>query len=184
MRRLAPIALLALIAAGCGDQRTRPPDVEHPDAPTRFEAVTLDGTGVRLTRPVNWIALAPHPPLEGGARSKTATVAVWRYPRTEPLPRTDAALEEAKTRLLDRVRQRNPTFVLRTSQVTRIAGARAIQLTGRETVAGFDYDVRSAHLFKAGAEIVVDAYAPPEDFPRVDATVFQPVLERLEVTAP
>ncbi len=34
------------------------------------------------------------------------------------------------------------------------------------------------------AEVVVDAYAPPEDFARVDASVFQPALDSLEVGRP
>ena len=62
--------------------------------------------------------------------------------------------------------------------------ARAIELTGTQTVAGFTYDVRSAHLFREGAEVVVDAYAPPADFPRVDRTVFEPALRSLKLSSP
>jgi hypothetical protein len=184
VRRLVLIAV-ALLAAGCGNQRTKPPDVLHADPPAKFVTERPPGTGVTYTRPENWTPLDPKPPqFVGGARSKTATFAIWRYPRTEPLPRGEAALQKAMTRLVDRIRQRNPTFVLSTSDVTIIGGARAIELTGRQTVAGFDYDVRSAHLFKAGAEIVVDAYAPPEDFPRVEASVFGPLLGDLVVKRP
>jgi hypothetical protein len=145
---------------------------------------TLRGQGISYRRPRNWDQLAPAGSLVGGLTSRTATVAVWRYPRTEPLPGDRAELERVQTLLLDRVRQRNPTFTLRTSEITELAGAPAIELTGSQSSAGFAYDVRSAHLFKAGAEVVVDAYAPSGDFARVDRQVFRPLLASLKLTAP
>lgn len=185
MCRLAPLALLAaLLAAGCGEERTRVPDVAHALPPAGFTPFAVPGTGVSFDRPKNWIELDPAPPLAGGVRSRTATVAVWRYPRAEPLPRGRSALDQARARLLDRVRARNPTFAVRTSVVTHLGGARGIELTGRQRIGGFTYDVRSAHLFKARAEVVIDAYAPPADFARVDATVFEPLLRSLRVTKP
>jgi hypothetical protein len=184
--RPAPIlaAAVALLAAGCGEQRTPTPDVQHADPPKGFKTLKPKGTGIRFSHPTNWTPLPARLPFIGGARSKTATLAVWRYPRTEPPPRGRIALEDAMTRLIDSARVRNPTFAVRSSEVTRIGGARGIELTGTQFVAGFEYRVRSAHLFKAGAEIVVDAYAPPDDFPRVDETVFRPVLRELRVTRP
>lgn len=175
MRRRLAIVLLAVAATGCGEARKQAPPVAHADAPQGFRETTL--TGVTFRRPSNWKDLPPVPPLEGGVRSNTATVAVWRYPRTEPLPSGGAALEAAKTALIDRTLQRNPTFVLRTSAV----GRRRIELTGRQTVAGFPVDVRSVHVFHDGAEIVVDAYAPPADFARVDRTVFAPLIASLRL---
>lgn len=184
MRRLAAIGLLAALLAGCGETRTRPLDVEHADAPIGSRPVSLPGAGVTFTAPQNWRDVAAAPPLAGGIRSKTATVAVWRYPRTEPLPRRAAALRAARTRLVERVRQRNPTFAVASSQVRRRGGAPAVELTGRQTIGALPYEVRSSHLFKAGAEVVVDAYAPPGDFARVDRTVFKPLLASLKVAKP
>jgi hypothetical protein len=178
VRRLILIAVLLL--AGCGEQRKTAVDVVHPDAPAGFSDSTV--TGVTFRRPTNWMDLEAAPPLEGGVRSKTATVAVWRYPRTEPLPEGRSALEEAKTRLLERVHQRSPTFTVRTSEVKSLAGVQGIEVTGRQIVAGFTVDVRSAHVFKDGAEVVVDAYAPPGDFARVDRTVFVPLIASLRLS--
>lgn len=178
MRRLLPV-LIVLLLAGCGEQRKAAGEVAHADAPRGFRSTAVEG--ITFDRPANWQDLAPAPPLIGGVRSNTATVAIWRYPRTEPLPADAAALESAKTALLDRVRRRNPTFAVRTSEVKDLGGARGIELTGRQTVAGFTVDVRSAHVFKRGAEVVVDAYAPVADFPRVDRTVFVPLIASLRV---
>ena len=177
--RRASIVLCLVALAGCGEERKTPGDVAHADAPSGFRETTVDR--VTFSRPSNWSDLQPAPPMAGGVRSKTATVAVWRYPRTEPLPTDAAALEQARTALLDRVRQRNPTFVVRSSEVTDLGGARGVELTGRQTVAGFIVDVRSAHVFDDGAEVVVDAYAPPGDFARVDRTVFARLIASLKV---
>lgn len=169
MRRLALLVLI-LFAAGCGEERKPAPDLARADPPRGFRESTVGGVSFR--RPVNWADLAAAPPLAGGVRSKTATVAIWRYPRTEALPADSTALEQAKTALIDRARRRNPTFSVRTSTVK----GRGVELTGRQTVAGFEVDVRSYHLFADGSEVVVDAYAPPADFPRVDRTVFDPLM--------
>jgi hypothetical protein len=184
VRRLAPIAAAAVLLAGCGERRTRPPDLTHAQAPQCCVHTVLRGQGISYRRPRNWAQLAAEGSLAGGVTSRAATVAVWRYPRTEPLPRDRAALEEVETLLLDRVRQRNPTFTLQKSEIVRIGGAPAIELVGSQTASGFGYDVRSAHVFRAGAEVVVDAYAPSGEFPRVDREVFRPLLASLEVTRP
>ncbi len=174
MRRAAALICL-LVLTGCGEARKPAPQVAHADPPRGFRESTV--TGVSFRRPANWGDLEPVPPLAGGVRSKTATVAVWRYPRTEPLPRGAEALAAAETALVERARQRNPTFAVRTSAVK----GRGVELTGRQTVAGFTVDVRSLHLFADGTEVVVDAYAPPADFARVDRTVFTPLLASVRI---
>jgi hypothetical protein len=179
VRRAALAVLATALLAGCGNSRTPVPDVRHADPPNGGRPVTLKG--VRFTAPANWADLPAEGPRIGGIRSNTATFAVWRYPRTEPLPATTRALEDARDRLVERVRQRDATFELRKARLTRRGGARAVELVGRSTIAGLKFGVRSTHVFKDGAEVVVDAYAPPEDFARVDRTVFVPVLGTLKV---
>ena len=120
----------------------------------------------------------------GGIRSKTATLAVWRYPRTEPLPKTQPELERVRDLLVERVKARDPKFQLQSTSLDDRAGAKAIEIVGRQTIAGLPFGVRSTHLFTNGSEVVLDAYAPPEDFPRVDKTVFVPVLDTVKVGAP
>lgn len=185
MRRLALIAVAASLLVGCGEDRTRPPDIARADDPQGTREVVVEDAGVTFTAPRNWTDLAAAPPfLEGGVSSKLAVVAVWRYPRTEPLPAGRRELAQAQERLEARILERHPTFALRTSELTKIDDARAIEVTGRQEIGGRPYDVRSAHVFRDGAEVVVDAYAPPDDFARVDASVFVPLLASLKVSEP
>ena len=175
---------LAALGAGCGNERTPVPDVVTPDPPRGTRVVEIRAAGVRFSAPFNWPDLQPQGQRVGGIQNKRATLAVWRYPRTEPLPRTAAELREARRLLIERVKRRDPTFVLRSSRTLRRGGARTIELVGRQTVAGLPFEVRSAHVFHAGAEIVVDAFAPPEHFARVDRTVFAPLLDTLKLSEP
>jgi hypothetical protein len=146
--------------------------------------VRLPKAGIRFTAPFNWPDLTPTGTMVGGIRNKRATVAVWRYPRSEPLPATRKALEEVEKLLMERVKRRDPTFQATGTSFPRRDGARSIELVGRQTIAGLPFGVRSAHIFAEGAEIVFDAYAPPEHFERVDRTVFQPLLESLRLSRP
>lgn len=180
MRRLLAITIAAAALAGCGNARTQPPNVDDPLAPQGRKTLRLDGAGISFRAPANWEDLGSVGSLAGGVRSRTATVAMWRYPRTEPLPADRTELAAARDRLVGRIRAADPTFELDRQRLSR----RGIVLLGRQTVAGVPVGIRSVHLFRHGAEVVVDAYAPPEDFDRVDSSVFQPLLETLELRAP
>lgn len=177
-------ALLACIAQGCGNDRTKPPETQVPDAPQGERVDRYPKAGIRLTAPANWPQLQAQGLRIGGLQSRRATLAIWRYARSEPLPRGDAELERVEQLLVERVKRRDPTFQLRESKRVRRGGAPAIELVGRQTIAGLPYGVRSSHVFFAGHEIVLDGYAPPEHFARVDRTVFVPVLESLRLTRP
>lgn len=182
MRRAALVCLLAL--AGCGNDVTRPPETQAPDPPRGTRELRIRAAGLAMTVPFNWPDLAAEGQRVGGIQNKRATVAIWRYPRTETLPADRAALEQAEDRLLARVTARDPSFTVREVTTPRRDGARSIEIVGRQTAAGLPYGVRSAHIFHAGAEIVIDAYAPPEHFERVDETVFVPLLESIELGRP
>lgn len=185
MRRIALSLALAALLAGCGNERQEPPDVRTPSAPDGGERpVRYEDAGVRLKAPNSWRDLQPQGSRIGGIQSGLGTLAIWRYPRSEPLPAGKEALEEVEDLLVERIKQRNPTFQLRSSRLTRRGGARGIELLGEQEIAGLPYEVRSSHLFAHGAEIVVDAYAPPEEFARVDRTIFEPVLRSLRVSEP
>ena len=181
---LTLVLLTALLLAACGNDRTPVPDVTTPAAPRGERAVELAQAGVSFTAPANWSAIEPSDPLAGGIESRHASLAVWRYPRTEPLPARAAELRRVEDLLVERVRTRDASFELERSRTTRVAGAPAIELTGTETIAGRRLQVRSSHVFFATAEIVLDAFAPPEDFARVDRTVFAPVLDSLALAVP
>ena len=179
------LAAAMVTLTGCGNERTRPPDAVTPAAPRGRQPVSSPAAGVSFTAPANWRV---DEQIEGSrvatVNSSRATVAVWRYQREEPLPHGKHELERARTALLERIMRRDPTFQSASTDVTKVAGKSAIQVLGAETIAGIRVRVRSAHVFADGAEIVVDAYAPPEHFTRLDATVFQPLLRSLRLSRP
>ena len=184
MLRPSTILAAALLLAGCGTEIAKPPQAVVPEDPTVMHEIRLKPAGVVFDAPLNWKPIATQGARAGGVQSRTATVAIWRYPRGEPLPADRTALKEVEGLLIDRVKRRDPGFQLRSSELTRRGGARAIELVGRQTIAGLPYDVRSSHVFKDGAEVVVDAYARPQDFARVDASVFVPLLRSLKLKEP
>jgi hypothetical protein len=178
------VSLACANAAGCGNERAKVPDTQSPDAPRGERVDRYAKAGIRFTAPGNWPQIAPQGLRVGGIQSKRATLAIWRYARTEPLPKSEAELKRVETLLVERVKQRDPSFTLKESRRRRRGGARAIELVGRQTAAGLPFGVRSSHIYIAGHEIVFDAYAPPEHFDRVDETVFVPVLDSLKLTSP
>ena len=146
------LALAAVVLAGCGNDVTRPPDISNPDAPAGTREIKLRAAGVTFTAPFNWPDLqALDPSMIYGIQNKRATVAIWRYPRSEPLPGDRKALEEVQGLLVERVKRRDPTFELDKATYPRRDGERSIELLGRQTIAGLPFRVRSAHIFAFGA---------------------------------
>jgi hypothetical protein len=174
----------AVVLGGCGNERAPVPDTTTPDPPVGTKLVKLPAAGVRFKAPANWTGLAAQGKRAGGVQSRTATVAIWRYPRTEPLPAGRAALDEVRGLLVDRVKRRDPTFSVEHARIVRRGGADGIEILGRQRIRGRPFTVRSAHLFSDGAEVVVDAYAPPAAFARLDESVFRPALRSLRIRAP
>jgi hypothetical protein len=170
--------------AGCGNARTPPPDLATARPPTAFARQVFPSAGVRLRAPGNWQVQPGSPPLVVAVRSGLASVAVWRYPRDARLPASKAQLRTALRRLVARVRSRDATFVLESAGVVAVARRGAVQLRGLETIDGQRREVRSTHLYAHGAEVVVDAYAPPDQFRTVDRRVFHPLLRGLRLQAP
>ena len=183
-RHAALAGVSALLLAGCGNERTPVPDYTTPLDPAGTQEVVLRPAGVIFQAPANWYVTEPRGPLAGGVESGPAFVAVWRYPRAEPLPRTRAQLARVRDLLVERVRARDPSFALAGSELTRRGGAPAIELTGTQAIEGRRVRIRSAHVFSGATEIVVDAYAPLADFDRLDKTVFRPALATLRLRRP
>jgi hypothetical protein len=181
---IALVALLALSVAGCGFERTKAPDLEKAAAPSGFQPLAFPAAGLALRSPANWHVARGPAPLVTAIDSGRATIAVWRYPRAEPLPDSPAAVEKRVPALLAQVRKRDPSVTLEQPRVGRYAGAPGVMLTGEQSIFGHRERVRSVHLFSDGAEVVIDAYAPPDQFLRVDQQVFMPVLGSLKVSAP
>lgn len=172
------------VLTGCGNARTPAPDLSVPAVPGAFARQAFPTAGVSLRAPTDWQIQPGNPPLVASVHSGLAAVAIWRYPRTGTLPHSRTDLHRALRRLVARVRERDKTFRLATAAVVPVARRGAIQLRGLETIDGSRREVRSTHLYVAGSEIVVDAYAPPSKFRSVDRLVFHPLLRGLRVQAP
>jgi hypothetical protein len=191
MRRLRTIFAAALLtvalaggAAGCGNDRAKAPDVSVIGPFQGTVEVNYPDQGIAFSAPKGWDLATGKAPLVATAQTGLATIAVWRYPRTEPLPRTKAQLKAARDSLIAAAKARDATFTPIKAAIIRVAGAPAIQIRATETIAGRARTVRSTHVYKDGAEIVIDAYAPAEDFNRVDSTAFRAVLRTLKVSKP
>jgi hypothetical protein len=179
---LATAAALALCA--CGNERTPRPDVATPGPPLGSTAASYPKAGIRFAAPGGWKTTPGTLPLVSTSQTGQATVAVWRYPRTEPLPVTSADLRRARRSLLKAVRTRDKTFRLKSARIKRIRRHPAIEVVGDETVAKHPRRVRSTHIFALGSEVVVDGYAPVAVFRRIDRTVFRPLVRSLRIGRP
>lgn len=113
-----------------------------------------------------------------------ATIAIYRYPRSERLPRTKKELRAALDGLVAAAKARDATFNELKRATLEVDGHPAVQLRATETVVGRPRTVRSTHIYAQKAEIVVDAFAPDKDFRRVDAQVFRDVLRSLRISRP
>ncbi len=184
VRLLVP-ALAAVLLAGCGGTRTAPPDPTAPVASHgELRAERFGAAGVALGVPAGWVVRPGRAPLVATITSGRAALDVFRYPRTEPLPRTATALDAAVAALAGAARQRDPTFAEAARSRTRVDGRPGVALRGTEDVAGQPRTVRSTHAYAFGAEVVLDALAPAADFARVDADSFRAVVRSVELFAP
>ncbi len=168
--------------AGCGTERQQPPDVTTPGPP--IGTVPLSRAGVTLKAPLGWLVNKGQDTQVYTISTGEATIAIYRYPRTERAPRTRGELKQALDLLIGAAKARDATFnALKRAQL-KVDGRPAVQVRGTETIVGRPRVVRSTHVYVKGAEIVVDAFAPAQDFKRVDAQVFRPLLRSLRIAKP
>lgn len=186
MRRpTVTIALLAALgAAGCGRERLDTPDPGTPFTAGQLTTVTFPKAGVKFRAPADWPFGAGTGALVASTSSGTATIAIWRYPRTEQLPRDDTALQAAEENLLNAVHGRDKSLEEISTRRIEVDGAPAIQVLADETVAGYKRRVRSTHAYAKGAEFVIEAFADPGVFEIVDKTVFRPFLKSFKIDPP
>ncbi len=186
MRRALAVLLVAspLALAACGNQRTKTPEVAAVRPALSFVRETDAVDGVSFERPKDWIYAKGTAPLLATISAGQVTIAIWRYPRTEALPTTVAELKTAKDALVTAAKARDTTLVVLKAKGTRAAHAPAVVLMANETVGGQPRTVRSTHVYADGGEVVVDAFAPPPDYPKVETPVFRRIVRSLRVTAP
>jgi hypothetical protein len=183
MRRSAPLALTAaalagLAIAGCGGSSGGATTTAAAKATGSFPHA-----GISFTPPSGWNVDAGSGHLVATAQTGQATVAIWRYPRTETLPASKLELQAARDALVDASARRDASFEKIKTAATEIAGEPAVQIRAREHIAGQPRTVRSTHIYAHGAEYVIDAYADADSFRSVDAQVFRPLLRSVRVSS-
>lgn len=182
MRPFLVCGLLAsALLTSCGNSRTTPADVSAPQQPRGVHLASYPTAGLTLRIPDNWRAEQGTSPLVTSVASGSATVAVWRYRRKEPLPKSAGAFKTAKLGLMRAAHARDKTLKLLTAKVIHFHGKPALELVGTEAVAGERRMVRSTHIFRERSEVVVEALAPPDVFAALQPTVFGPVLKSLKI---
>jgi hypothetical protein len=175
---LAPLATLA----GCGNSRTPVPRLSSAPQPSGFQALRYPTQGLSLVAPRAWTVKPGLSPLVATIASGSSVVALWRYRRTLPPPRSPAALRRAQRLLIRDARRHDPSLELLRSTITVLDGAPAIEIDAVEKVAGQPRRVRSTHVFERRAEVVLEEYAPPESFHSIDRVVFSPVKRSLQLS--
>jgi hypothetical protein len=174
----------AVLLASCGNSRTPPPDLGLIPAPSAFRVVRFAADGISLRAPANWRTFQGSAPQVATIAIGDGQIAIWRYPRSEPLPVTRSQLDAARKALVAQVERRDATFELASSRLVVKRGLRAVELVGQGTNHGERRSVRSLHAYGSGHEVVLDAFAPPKDFARVDEQTFARVARSLRLRAP
>jgi hypothetical protein len=179
LRALTALAVSAVALSACGSDSS--------DKTATTDAASTGAfpkQGVSFTPPADWSVDDGSGHLVATAQAGQATVAVWRYPRTETLPKSKVELQAARDALVKASKKRDVTFEQIKTAATTIAGQPAVQIRAREHIAGQPRTVRSTHIYAHGAEYVIDAYADADSFRSVDAQVFRPLLRTLRVSSP
>lgn len=176
--------MLLVSLAGCGNSPSKPPVITTPSRVTSMVPQALPTQGISFQRPASWHYTAGQAPLLATINSGLVTIAVWRYPRAEPLPRTAAQLATARDALVGAAKSRDPTFKVIKAKGTRAAHHPAVVIEANETVAGQARQVRSTHIYAAGSEYVIDAFAPADQYAQVETPVFRVLVRSVKITKP
>lgn len=183
-RRLLILVLLALSVGACGNERTPVPEIGSPGQRLGDNPLDDPRGGYKLIAPAGWTVAAGAPPLVSTISSGPVIVSIFRYPRTEPLPRTKDELDRAITDLLAAAKARDATFTPLKTARFRVDGRPGIQVRGTQTVAGLPRTVRSTHVYAYDGELVIDMLAPTDTFKAIDQLYFLPLLRSIDLRKP
>ena len=182
MRRpLALTALLAVVLAGCGNERRVAPEL-RPELSTQTQKLDFPAVGLALELPRNFTVSDTERPGVFRAAFGEATVSAFAYRRREQLPRNQKELDQALTRLEKATQERSQSFDLSGSSTLELDGARAVGLLGQQTISQSPLRTRSLHIFKGDAEYVIELLAPPREFERLDQRLLAMIRSTLDVT--
>jgi hypothetical protein len=182
LRPLALIAACAFVAPGCGNERSKPPDIFTPAPPAGTKRARFPAVGMSFSAPANWRLARRTRPAVFVLTSGRALVAGWAYRRREPLPRGGAELDQASDRLVREAKRRDPDLDVVDARSLRVDGAPAIELVANQSIQRRRLRTRSVHAFRDGTEYVIELLVPPGDFARVDSDVVRPLLGSLRLT--
>lgn len=174
----------AVALAGCGNEPSKPPTVTAPKQAFGWLDFDVPAQGVKFQRPSAWRMTPGDPPLLATMSSGLVTISVWRYPRNEALPETLAELTVAKDALVAAAQARDPSFEVIKAKGTRAAHHPAVVIIGDETVAGEPRRVRSTHIYAASSEVVIDAFAPADQYAVVEDPIIRTLVRSFQITNP
>lgn len=182
-RRFLPCAALlalALLLASCGNERDYPSGLAKVGPPTSFVTYSNSSGDVSFGYPSTWTASNGRLPQVAQISSGKAVAAIYSYPRSD-LPSSRAGVAAARRRLLRSLAKRAPAFRVKSSRVSEVDDAPAVEIVGRGKVGGQQVKTRSVHVFKGAAEYVIDAYAAPGTFKRANTIAFEPLLATIRL---
>lgn len=172
--------LAALALAGCGNDR---PDVSlRAQLSGESRQVSFPRAGLEVELPREFDARPAEAPQVFRAVYGQALVSAYAYERAEQTPLDEEQLDAALGRLEAAAEERTPTYVLRSSGTAQVAGGRALELIGDQTISGERLRTHSLHVFDEGAEYVIELLAPRREFLRFDRALFPLVERTLAVT--
>jgi hypothetical protein len=186
LRALTPLTAVALAAVlgGCGNDKTSAPDVGEIPAPKGFRDAKFTKEGVFLRVPTNWRMVPGESPQIATVAAGDGQIAVWRFPRKEPLPETALQLDAARQALLAQIQKRDSTFKLTSSRIVMKRKLKAVEILGIGTNEGQRRSQHSLHAYAYGGEIVVDGFTPIKLFDRVDKQTLSKVTRSLKLSKP
>ena len=173
---------MLLLAAGCGNDRAESTNIFDSPADEGTQRLRYPAAGLELAVPKAFVVTDARSPGLFRASLEDAFVSSFAYRREEQLPETDEQLRTARDRLIKAARERDRTFRLIASRLTRAAGAPAIELLGEQTISMGRLRLRSLHVYKGSAEYVVELGAPVADFRRLDRSTFPGIRRSLKLT--
>jgi hypothetical protein len=173
--------VLAAAVAGCGAEKAATPStILAADAP--LQELTYKRAGMTVSVPRAMSVVDRKSPAVFRATLGEWYVSGLAYKRKEQLPRNDRELRAARRRLVREVRRRDRGFRVVSTRTTRVDGARAVELVGDQEISGRRLRIRSLHVYKGGAEYLLEMAAPVAEFVTLDANVFDRVARSLKVT--